>query len=85
MGMTAAIKLQRIVQNTRNVLAIEALAAAQALDFVAPLKTTKLLQKVHDEIRAVSPAIQEDRVLTRDFAVAAELVRSGKLAKAARS
>jgi histidine ammonia-lyase len=85
MGMTAAIKLQRIVQNTRNVLAIEALAAAQALDFVAPLKTTKLLQKVHDEIRAVSPLIVEDRVLTTDFAAAAEVIRSGKLAKAARS
>jgi histidine ammonia-lyase len=85
MGMTAAIKLQRIVQNTRNVLAIEALAAAQALDFVAPLKTTKLLQKVHDEIRAVSPSIQEDRILTRDFAAAAEVIRSGKLARAARS
>jgi histidine ammonia-lyase len=85
MGMTAAIKLQRIVQNTRNVIAIEALAAAQALDCIAPLKTTKLLQKVHAEIRAVSPTIHEDRVLTKDFAAAAELVRSGKLAKAARS
>ncbi|HEY3929369.1 MAG TPA: histidine ammonia-lyase [Candidatus Koribacter sp.] len=84
MGMTAATKLQRVVQNTRNVLAIEALAAAQALDFVAPLKTTALLQKVHDEIRAVSAQIHEDRVLTADFAAAAELVRSGKLARASR-
>ena len=39
MGMTAALKLKRIVENTRNVLAIEAMAAAQALDFLAPLKT----------------------------------------------
>jgi histidine ammonia-lyase len=84
MGMTAAIKLQRIVQNARNVLAIEALAAAQALDFRAPLKTTKILQRVHDEIRAVSPPILEDRIFTGDFAAAAELIRSGKLAKAAR-
>ena len=85
MGMTAATKLQRVVQNTRNVMAIEALAAAQALDFRAPLKTTKILQKVHDEIRAVSPQIQEDRILTKDFAAAAELIRSGKVARAARS
>ena len=41
MGMTAANKLLRVVDNTRNVLAIEAMAAAQALDFVAPLKTGK--------------------------------------------
>lgn len=84
MGQTAAIKLQRIVQNTRNVMAIEALAAAQALDFRAPLKTTPALQKVHDAIREVSPKIEEDRVLTADFAAAAELIRSGKLAEAGR-
>ena len=41
MGMTAALKLQRIVENTRNVLAIEAMAAAQALDFLSPLKTRR--------------------------------------------
>ena len=41
MGMTAAMKLKRVVENTRNVLAIEAMAAAQAFDFVAPLKTGK--------------------------------------------
>ena len=39
MGMTAANKLLRVVDNTRNVLAIEAMAVAQALDFRAPLKT----------------------------------------------
>ncbi len=41
MGMTAAIKLKKIVENTRNTLAIEAMAAAQAIDFLAPLKTIK--------------------------------------------
>ena len=41
MGMTAANKLLRVVLNTRNVLAIEALAAAQAHDFRAPLQTSK--------------------------------------------
>jgi histidine ammonia-lyase len=85
MGMTAAIKLQRVVQNTRNVMAIEALAAAQALDFRAPLKTTKILQRVHDAIRAVSKPITEDRVLTTDFAAVAGLIRGGRLAEAARS
>ena len=38
MGMTAANKLKRVVENTRNTLAIEAMAAAQAIDFLAPLK-----------------------------------------------
>ena len=39
MGMAASMKLKRIVGNTNNVLAIEAMAAAQALDFLVPLKT----------------------------------------------
>ena len=84
MGMIAANKLLRVVTNTRNVLAIEALAVAQALDFRAPLKTGKRGQTAHAAIRSVSPAIAEDRILTADFAKVAELIASGKLAEALR-
>jgi histidine ammonia-lyase len=80
MGMAAANKLQRVVENTRMVLAIEALAAAQALDFLAPLQLGKRGQRAHAAIRAVSPTITEDRIFTADFAKAAELIASGKLA-----
>jgi len=55
MGMTAANKLKRIVENTRNVLAIEAMAVAQAIDFLAPLKTSKRGQAAHAAIRSVCP------------------------------
>ncbi len=81
MGMTAAIKLKRVVANTTHVLAIEACAAAQALDFLAPLKSSGPLQKAHAAIRKVSPRIEQDRVFAEDFAKLAELVRSGVLAK----
>jgi histidine ammonia-lyase len=81
MGMTAANKLLRVIDNTRNVLAIEALAVAQALDFRAPLKTGKRGQAAHAAIRAASPAIIEDRILTEDFRRVAELIASGDLAK----
>src|SRR5271165_6117851 len=80
MGMTAANKLLRVVANTRNVLAIEALAAAQALHFRAPLETSKRGKAAHAAIRAVSPAMTEDRILTEDFRRVAELIASGKLA-----
>ncbi len=53
MGMTAALKLKRIVENSRNAMAIEAMAAAQALDFRAPLKTSKRGQAAHAAIRSV--------------------------------
>jgi histidine ammonia-lyase len=81
MGMTAAIKLKRIVANTTNVLAIEACAVAQALDFLAPRKTSAPLQKAHAAIRRVSPRIEQDRVFAEDFVRLAELIRSGALAE----
>jgi histidine ammonia-lyase len=80
MGMTAANKLTRIVGNTRNTLAIEAMAAAQALDFLAPLKTSKPLQRAHAAIRSVCATMQQDRVMYPDFARIAEVIASGKLA-----
>jgi histidine ammonia-lyase len=84
MGMTAAIKLKRIVENARHVLAIEAMAAAQALDFLAPLKSSKRGQAAHAAIRAVCPTMEQDRVMYGDFARLAELIASGTLAEALR-
>ena len=81
MGMTAAIKLKRVVENTRNVLAIEAMAAAQALDFVAPLKTGKRGQKAHAAIRTVCPTMEKDRVMYNDFANVAQLIASRRVAE----
>jgi histidine ammonia-lyase len=80
MGMTAANKLLRVIDNTRNVLALEALAVAQALDFRAPMKTGKRGQAAHAAIRAVSPSVTTDRILTDDFRRVAALIGSGKLA-----
>ncbi|MFZ0952465.1 MAG: histidine ammonia-lyase [Candidatus Sulfotelmatobacter sp.] len=82
MGMTAAIKLKRIVENARNVLAIEAMAVAQAIDFLAPLKTSKRGQAAHAAIRSVCPTVDKDRVMYKDFARLAELIASGKIAQA---
>ena len=86
MGMTAAIKLKRIVDNTRNVMAIEAMAVAQALDFYlraeTPLKTSKRGQAAHAAIRSVCPTMDKDRVMYKDFARIAYLIDSGKVAEA---
>jgi histidine ammonia-lyase len=84
MGMTAAIKLKKVVENTRNAMAIEAMAAAQALDFLAPLKTSKRLLSAHAAIRAVCPTMDKDRVMYQDFIRIAEVIASGKLADALR-
>jgi histidine ammonia-lyase len=82
MGMTAALKLRRVVENTRNVLAIEAMAVAQALDFLAPLKTSKRGQAAHAAIRSVCATMEKDRVMYPDFARMAQLLAAGKIAEA---
>jgi histidine ammonia-lyase len=79
--MTAAIKLKRVVANTCNVLAIEAMAVAQAIDFLAPLKTSKRGQAAHSAIRAVCPIIDKDRVMYKDLARTSDMIASGKLAE----
>lgn len=82
MGMTAALKLTKVLENTRNVMAIEALAAAQALDFLAPLTTSKRGQMAHAVIRAAVPSMDHDRVIAPDIARVAEVIASGKLVEA---
>jgi histidine ammonia-lyase len=84
MGMTAALKLKRIVENTRNVLAIEAMAVAQAIDFLAPLKSSKRGQAAHAAIRSVCPTMEKDRVMYPDFERIADLLASGKIAECLR-
>ena len=79
MGMTSALKLERIVRNTRSVLAIEALAAARALDLLAPMKTSPELETMRSRIRAVSPPIEADRAFYRDIAALSELIAHGQL------
>ena len=84
MGMTAATKLKRVVDNTRNVLAIEAMAVAQALDFMAPLKSSKRGQAAHVAIRSVCPTMEKDRVMYADFARIAKLIAAGRVAEVLR-
>ncbi len=81
MGMAAGLKLKKVVENTRNALAIESMAAAQAIDMLAPLKPSKPLQQAHSAIRSVCAVMDKDRVMYHDFARIADLIASGKLAE----
>ncbi|HYE23715.1 MAG TPA: histidine ammonia-lyase [Clostridia bacterium] len=82
MGMTGAIKLKRVVANTTHVLAIETLAAAQAVDILAPWMPSPRAQKALQHVRAVSPRMGEDRSLAPDFARVAQVISDGKIAEA---
>jgi len=79
MGMTSAVKLQRVVRNARAVLAIEALAAARALDLLAPLRSSPRIEELRERIRSVSPPLAGDRPYYRDIAALENLIAEGAL------
>jgi histidine ammonia-lyase len=81
MGMAAAIKLKKVVANTTNVLAIEACAAAQALDFLAPLETSTPLRQAYSAIRNVCRKVEQDRALSSDISAIASIITKGLLAE----
>jgi len=80
MGMAAALKLQPVIANVRNILAIEVLCACQALDFLAPLCSGKLAEQAREIVRKTSPHIAKDRPLHADIARVAGLISEGALA-----
>jgi histidine ammonia-lyase len=80
MGMTAALKLRQVVKNTRAILAIEALTAARALDFLQPLRTSPLLEEARRRVRKASPAVEGDRPLAPEIAQVDRLISGGGLA-----
>lgn len=67
MGMTAANKLMEIITNTKNVLAIEMLAAHQALDFRNPSTFGDGVKNIHRSFREVVSFRKEDGLYRDDL------------------
>lgn len=67
MGMTAALKLRQIIENVETILAIELIAAAQALEFLLPLRPGKGTRLAFEFIRGRVPSLGHDRSLAGDI------------------
>lgn len=67
MGPIAAGKLARIVANAGRVFAIEAICAAQAIEFRRPLRSSGLIEELHAAIRRDVAPWNEDRYLHADL------------------
>ena len=80
MGTIAARQTREIVRNVRQILAIELLCAAQALDARRERPGNRTRQ-VYEAIRAVVPELKGDRSLSSDIAKVVSLVASGLLRK----
>jgi len=83
MGPIAARQARAVVTNVRRILAIEALAAAQAIEFHRPLRTSEALEAAHAVVRAAVPRYDADRIMGPEIEKAAEFVRNGDLLRAA--
>jgi histidine ammonia-lyase len=77
MGPIAARKLARNVANLENVLAIELLAAAQALDLRRPLRSSPPIEELHARLRARVAPWDADRYAAADVDAAREVLATG--------
>jgi histidine ammonia-lyase len=77
MGPIAARKALKICSHVADILAIEALTAAQGVDLHAPLKPSLPLINIHDKIRQLSPAMPTDRSLHPDIALVSDWIKAG--------
>jgi histidine ammonia-lyase len=81
MGMTAAHKLRKIIENVAHVLAIEILTNAEALEFHAPLEGGIGVRAAFARVRKQTPPMKTDRSLSEDIKTLAQDVISGNFAK----
>ena len=78
MATFAARRLLDMNYNSYNVLAIELLAACQGLDFRAPLKSSKPLEKAKALVREQVPFYDKDRYFAPDIEKACSLIQAGR-------
>jgi histidine ammonia-lyase len=77
MSMSAGLKATRALGLAQMVVAVELLCACQAIDLLAPLRTSTPLARAHDFIRTRVPIVDADRSTSRDLSTLTELIASG--------
>jgi histidine ammonia-lyase len=82
MSMSAGLKATRALEFAQLVVAVELLCACQAIDLLAPLRTSAPLARAHDFIRTRAPIVDADRSTSRDLATIARVIASGELERA---
>jgi histidine ammonia-lyase len=85
MGTIAARKASDILENVKNVIAIEYMCAAQGIDLLSPLKPSTPLERAHAKIREVVSKLDDDRPLSPDIAQICKLMESGAIVSATES
>jgi histidine ammonia-lyase len=79
MAPIAARKAAQIARNVAGIIGVELIAAAQGVDYHAPLGTSAKLQPLHSKIRAISPRLESDRYWADEMAALQSAVLKGEL------
>jgi histidine ammonia-lyase len=79
MGNGSGLKALQVVANAERVLAIELLASAQAVEFLAPLEPGLGVRAARSFVRTLSDRVREDRPLSADIERVADAIRDGRL------
>jgi histidine ammonia-lyase len=79
MAPIAARKAGQIARNAAGVIAVELIAAAEGIDYHAPLKTSPKLWKVHSAVRALSPHFTVDRYWADEMSAIQAAVLEGQI------
>jgi histidine ammonia-lyase len=79
MGTIAARQCREIIKNTENVIAIELLCGAQALDLFTNLKPGEGTLKAYQVIRKAIAPLEKDRILANDIKAMKDLIRNRKI------
>jgi histidine ammonia-lyase len=82
MGNASGLKAWQVLANAERVLAIELLAGAQAVEFLAPLQPGVGVRAAREFVRSLSPRLRDDRPLAPDIEAVAAGVRDGTLLEA---
>jgi histidine ammonia-lyase len=61
MGNAAGLKAWQVLENSEHALAIELLAGAQGVEFLAPLEPGAGVHAAHAFVRSLSPRLGDDR------------------------
>jgi histidine ammonia-lyase len=79
MGTIAARQAAEILENVRNVIAIEIIAAVQGIDFLAPLLPGTGTLAVCQYVRTLVAHLDDDRILTPDVHAITACIYDGSL------
>jgi histidine ammonia-lyase len=82
MGNASGLKAWQVLANSERALAIELLAGAQAVEFLAPLEPGRGVRATHAFVRTLSPRLKDDRPLSSDIEAVAASIRDGTLGAA---